>query len=101
MAEKTLEELSKTFAALGHPERLAILAYLLAKGGDSCTELAEKLQVSTPALSYHLKVLEETGLIVKERKGRRRCLRIGPELKNLVRPGVLAALKKEEKWSTK
>jgi DNA-binding transcriptional ArsR family regulator len=58
--------LSKTFAALADPTRRAILARL-ALGELSVTELAEPFQMSLPAVSKHLKVLERAGLI---RRGR-------------------------------
>lgn len=94
---ETLEKWAKVFAALGNPERLAVVAHLLAKGGRNCQELATTLRLSTPALSYHLRVLEEAGIIVREKKGRRRCLRVSPELAKMLRPKVLAELKKEGK----
>jgi DNA-binding transcriptional ArsR family regulator len=60
------DPLSKTFAALADPTRRAILARL-ALGELSVTELAEPFQMSLPAVSKHLKVLERAGLI---RRGR-------------------------------
>jgi DNA-binding transcriptional ArsR family regulator len=60
------DPLSTTFAALADPTRRAILARL-ALGKLSVTELAEPFEMSLPAVSKHLKVLERTGLI---RRGR-------------------------------
>lgn len=94
---ENLERWSKVFAALGSPERLRVLAQLLAKKGQNCQELAKNLRLSTPALSYHLRILEETGLLVREKKGRRRCLRVSPELGRILRPKVISELKKEGK----
>ncbi|MBC7318414.1 winged helix-turn-helix transcriptional regulator [Candidatus Bipolaricaulota bacterium] len=94
MGEK-LEELAKVFAALGNPERLAIVAHLLVKKRQNCTQLAQELRLSTPALSYHLRILEEAGLVVREKRGRRRCLRVGPTLGKVLRPGVVTELRKE------
>jgi len=94
---ENLERWSKVFAALGSPERLGVLAHLLAKKGQNCQELAKNLRLSTPALSYHLRILEEAGLVVREKKGRRRCLRVGPELAKILRPKVIAELRKEGK----
>lgn len=96
MAEK-LENWAKVFAALGSPERLAIVAYLLSHRRGNCTELARNLRISTPALSYHLRILSEAGLIVRERQGRRRCVQVSPELRQILRPRVLTELRKEGK----
>ncbi|MHB1432851.1 MAG: ArsR/SmtB family transcription factor [Streptosporangiaceae bacterium] len=58
--------LDRTFAALAHPARRAILARL-ARGPASATELGAPLAMSQPAVSRHLKVLEEAGLIARGR----------------------------------
>jgi DNA-binding transcriptional ArsR family regulator len=60
------DHLSLTFAALADPTRRAILARL-ASGEASVTELAEPFEMSLPAVSKHLKVLERAGLIVRSR----------------------------------
>ena len=66
--------LDKTFAALAHPTRRAILTRLATDGSASVTELAEPFDVSLMAISKHLKVMEEAGLILRERDGRvNRC----------------------------
>ena len=69
--------LSTTFAALGDPTRLAILERLAA-GDATVTELAAPFDVSMPAISRHLKVLERAGLITRGRaaQSRPRSLRI-------------------------
>ncbi|MDA8320036.1 MAG: metalloregulator ArsR/SmtB family transcription factor [Actinomycetota bacterium] len=58
--------LDRTFAALAHPARRAILARL-ARGPASATELGTPLAMSQPAVSRHLKVLEDAGLIARGR----------------------------------
>jgi DNA-binding transcriptional ArsR family regulator len=63
--------LSETFAALGDPTRLAILERL-AEGDATVTELAEPFDVSMPATSRHLKVLERAGLITRGRAAQSR-----------------------------
>jgi DNA-binding transcriptional ArsR family regulator len=63
--------LSETFAALGDPTRLAILERL-AEGDATVTELAEPFDVSMPAISRHLKVLERAGLITRGREAQSR-----------------------------
>ena len=60
-------DLNITFAALADPTRRAILARL-ASGEASVTELAEPFEMSLPAISKHLKVLERAGLIARGRE---------------------------------
>jgi DNA-binding transcriptional ArsR family regulator len=73
------DHLSTTFAALADPTRRAILARL-ASGQASVTELAGPFEMSLPAISKHLKVLERAGLITRGRQAQwRPCrLRAGP-----------------------
>ncbi len=72
------DRLSMTFAALADPTRRAILARL-ALGETSVTELAEPFEMSLPAVSRHLKVLERAGLIARGREAQWRPCRIEPE----------------------
>jgi DNA-binding transcriptional ArsR family regulator len=72
-----LDPLSTTFAALADPTRRAILARL-ALGETSVTELAEPFDMSLPAISKHLKVLEHAGLIARGREAQWRPFRIAP-----------------------
>ena len=60
-----MDRLSETFAALADPTRRAILARL-ARGETSVGDLAEPFDISLPAVSRHLKVLERAGLIERE-----------------------------------
>ena len=70
---QTSDSLSTTFAALADPTRRAILARLVS-GEASVTELAEPFDMSLPAVSKHLKVLERAGLISRNREAQwRRC----------------------------
>ena len=69
------DTLSLTFAALADPTRRAILAKL-ADGEASVTELAEPFEMSLPAISKHLKVLERAGLISGGRDAQRRPRRL-------------------------
>ena len=71
------DQLSTTFAALADPTRRAILARL-ASGERSVTELAEPFDMSMPAVSKHLRVLERAGLIVRGREAQWRPCRIDP-----------------------
>ncbi|MGH2384417.1 MAG: ArsR/SmtB family transcription factor [Candidatus Limnocylindria bacterium] len=73
------DPLSVTFAALADPTRRAILARL-AEGEASVTELSAPFDISQPAISKHLRVLERAGLIEQGRRAqwRPRRLRAGP-----------------------
>ena len=72
------DPLSITFAALADPTRRAILARL-AKGETTVTELAEPFEMSLPAISKHLKVLQRAGLIEQGRQAQWRPCRLKPE----------------------
>ena len=69
------DQLSHTFAALADPTRRAILARL-ALGETSVTELARPFEMSMPAVSKHLKVLERAGLIARGREAQWRPCRL-------------------------
>ncbi len=71
----TGETMSATFAALTDPTRRAILARLAA-GEATVNELAEPFPVSLQAISKHLKVLENAGLVTRSRSGQRRPVRL-------------------------
>lgn len=72
------DALSNTFSALADPTRRAILARL-ALGEATVNELAEPFEISLPAVSKHLKVLERAGLIERGRNAQLRPCRIAPE----------------------
>jgi DNA-binding transcriptional ArsR family regulator len=76
---KVAERLDRTFGALADPTRRGILARL-AVGEATVTELAEPFDISLPAVSKHLKVLERAGLIARgrERQWRPARLEAGP-----------------------
>ncbi len=65
------DRLSTTFAALADPTRRAILARL-AQGETSVAELAAPFDISAPAVTKHLKVLEKAGLISRSRQAQQR-----------------------------
>ena len=65
------DKLTQTFAALANPTRRAILARL-AKGEATVNELAEPFNMSLPAISKHIKVLENAGLIIQGQKAQYR-----------------------------
>jgi DNA-binding transcriptional ArsR family regulator len=69
------DRLSLTFSALADPTRRAILGRL-SRGGASVTELAGPFDMSLPAISKHLRVLERSGLIARGRKAQWRPSRL-------------------------
>ena len=70
-----VDQLSVTFAALADPTRRAILARL-AQGETSVKELAQPFEMSLPAVTKHLKVLENAGLVTKSRQAQWRPCRL-------------------------
>lgn len=72
------DPLSTTFAALADPTRRAMLARL-AKGEATVTELAAPFDLSLPAISKHLKVLQRAGLVEQGRQAQWRPCRLAPE----------------------
>ncbi|PYU74103.1 MAG: transcriptional regulator [Acidobacteria bacterium] len=71
----TSDRLSTTFAALADPTRRAILTRLMS-GEASVTQLAEPFEISMPAISKHLKVLERAGLIARGHEAQWRPCRL-------------------------
>jgi DNA-binding transcriptional ArsR family regulator len=71
-------QLDATFAALSDPVRRAIVSRL-ATGDATVLELAEPFEISLPAISRHLKVLEQAGLIARGRDAQRRPCSLRPE----------------------
>src|SRR5436190_12193883 len=69
------DQLSRTFAALADPTRRAILSRLTA-GSVTVTELAEPFDMSLPAITKHLKVLQRAGLISRGREAQWRPCRL-------------------------
>jgi len=74
----TADRLDRTFAALADPTRRAILSRL-ARGEASVTDLASPFKMSLPAVSKHLKVLQQAGLIARIRKAQWRPCRLQAE----------------------
>ena len=70
-----MHNLDAAFSALADPTRRAILARL-AKGEAAVNELAEPFEMTQPAISQHLKVLEDAGLIVRRVEGTKRPRRL-------------------------
>jgi DNA-binding transcriptional ArsR family regulator len=66
------------FEALGDPNRRAIVE-LLGSGGRSVQQLADALPISRPAVSRHLRLLKDAGLVIEEPRGTRRIYRLHDE----------------------
>jgi DNA-binding transcriptional ArsR family regulator len=78
------EDLDATFAALAHPTRRAILARL-AEGKANVNALAEPFEMSLPAISKHIRVLEDANLITRERQAQfRPCVLNVDPLKEVI-----------------
>jgi DNA-binding transcriptional ArsR family regulator len=71
--------LDATFAALADPTRRAIVAHLARRPQSSVGEIARPFDVSLPAISKHLRVLERAGLLAREKDGRIHRCRLVPE----------------------
>jgi DNA-binding transcriptional ArsR family regulator len=76
-----MSNLDAAFSALADPTRRAILARL-ALGGTTVMELAEPFEMTQPAISRHLKVLEGAGLILRRVEGTKRPCRLAPAAVN-------------------
>ena len=90
-----MQSLDAQFAALADPQRRAILAHL-ARGEATVSELQRPLGISQPAVSRHLKLLEQAGLIEQSRLAQARPRRLRPEGLDAVR-GWIAELR--DLWS--
>lgn len=78
MVKLSVPTLDRTFAALSDPTRRAIVARLAA-GEASVSEVAEPFAMSLPAVSKHLRVLEEAGLLARRKEGRVHRIRLVAE----------------------
>lgn len=79
MVKHYSEQLDRTFFALSDPTRRAIIGSLASKGACSVLELAEPFQMSLPAISKHLKLLESANLITRQVRGRVHYLSLSAE----------------------
>jgi DNA-binding transcriptional ArsR family regulator len=76
-AERELDELDVVFGALAHASRRHILLVLHFRGGElSAGEIAQRFGCSWPTTSRHLRVLEDAGLVLVEKRGRARVYRL-------------------------
>lgn len=76
---KTVQQAdADAFTAIAHPVRRQLLD-LLAEGDQSVNQLAARFDISRPAISQHLKVLLDSGLVSEQRHGRERIYHLNPE----------------------
>ncbi len=78
MLSEEAPDLDRTFAALADPTRREIL-HVLAGGEAAAGALAARFSISAPAISRHLRVLEEVGLITRRIDGKHRRCRLEPK----------------------
>lgn len=78
------DALSKVFSALADPTRRDIVARLASDGDATVSELAEPYDVSLQAVSKHLKVLQDAGLVTRSRDAQRRPVHLDAEVFDLM-----------------
>ncbi len=78
MTTATLEREPEVFSAISHPARRRMLD-LLADGDRPVNAIAENFAMSRPAVSQHLRILLDAGLVTEQRHGRERRYRLAPE----------------------
>jgi DNA-binding transcriptional ArsR family regulator len=81
----------EVFSALANEKRIKIVE-MLTSGKLECQEILDRLDLSQPAVSYHLGKLERAGILTKEKHGSRNCYRLKKSIYRLIE-----TLKKEEK----
>lgn len=74
-----MKNLASTFAALSDKTRLAVVERLMAEGELPAGSLIESVEMSAPAVSRHLKVLREAGLVARRVDGNRRLYSVRPD----------------------
>lgn len=87
---------AEVFSALGSAPRLRIVE-LLAHGTVQCREILDQLNLSQPAVSYHLAKLERAGVLRKERVGSRNCYRLNEDLRKLLKN----IIREDGSWTTR
>ena len=96
-AAARLEQLSAAFSALAHPTRRQILLVIRFRGGAmTAGDIAGRFHYKWPTVSRHLRVLETTGLVVRERSGRQHIYRLSLQSLTLIKEWIrwLEAAKK-------
>jgi ArsR family transcriptional regulator, arsenate/arsenite/antimonite-responsive transcriptional repressor len=93
LSEDDASTLAGVFKVLGDPARLRLLSLIAGQpGAEACVcELTEPLGLSQPTVSHHLKVLHDTGLLERERRGNWIYYRLRPEALQTVRRALVEA----------
>lgn len=86
-----MSDLSRTFAALGDPTRLHLVEHLLQAGEQPAGELTQVTDISAPAVSRHLKVLREAGILTQRVDGSAACIPWPPQRWTRSKPGCATA----------
>jgi ArsR family transcriptional regulator len=89
-----LEQLAGWAKALGHPVRLRIVGFLLAREGCMCGDIVEHIDLAQSTVSQHLKMLKESGLIQGTIDGSRICYCVNPLVLEALANGVTSLLAK-------
>jgi DNA-binding transcriptional ArsR family regulator len=78
--EQELREIDEVFRALAHPTRRHVLLVIRARGGEmGAGQIAARFSCSWPTTTRHLRVLQDAGLVVVERRGRERVYSVAEE----------------------
>ena len=72
------------FAALANESRLEIVE-MLTEAQAECQEILGRIDLSQPAVSYHLAKLERAGVVIKDKNGSRNCYRLTSHIRSLIR----------------
>lgn len=88
-----MPDLTNSFAALSDPVRFAIVDRLLREGELSAGEIGKGFSISGPAVSQHLNVLHDTGLIQRRKQAQRRMYSVQPEGLNAISDWINEARK--------
>jgi DNA-binding transcriptional ArsR family regulator len=96
MTAPRTRDLDAVFAALADPTRRGIVERLLARGELTVGDIAEPFKISAPAISRHLRVLEEAGLIERRVERQWRMVRVRP---SALRPLQSWLARQERHWS--
>ncbi|SPH24065.1 Transcriptional repressor SdpR [Defluviimonas aquaemixtae] len=85
-----MPQLPALFAALSDETRFSIVERLLGKGEQSAGDLADVADITAPAISRHLKVLREAGIVTQRIDGQRRIYAVAPESLQAISSWVIA-----------
>ncbi len=90
------DELASLCKALGHPARIKILLHLLAEDRCICGRIVEVIPLAQSTVSQHLKILKESGLVLGEVEGPRRCYCVDRKKLNRLIETMSALFNKED-----